>query len=289
MKVLQHIAREHWLKRVAEHQKITSSWITPRLTRRAVGQKHPVDDFLFDYYPISPAKLSTWVPSFEERLEAEIVDFEYFDPNVYEFSDGVISVRSTWLQQHEPKATSALNFLTRVASRAPRIGCFALHEWAMVLDVEQVRHQSWPLRLTQSEIADTIDEIGLRCTHFDAFRFFTPTARPKNPQQLSRDSQIEFDQPGCLHANMDLYRIAFAHSPIVGAEIVREAFALAKEIRTVDMQVAPYDLAALGVQPIPIETPAGRQQFSELQAAFSERAATLRAKLIDQLTRAYFH
>jgi predicted DNA-binding transcriptional regulator YafY len=63
--------------------------------------------------------------------------------------------------------------------------------------------------------------------------------------------------------------------------------ALAKDIRTVDMQTAPYDLADLGVIPIPIETQAGRDEFTKLQLGFAGRAQQLRTNLIGALKSAY--
>jgi hypothetical protein len=156
----------------------------------------------------------------------------------------------------------------------------------MVLGQEQLRHNSWPLRISQSQIAKTIDEVGLRCTHFDAFRFFTDKAKPLNPLQLIRADQLETEQPGCLHANMDLYKIAMRWVPILGSLFARQCFRLARDIRTVDMQSAPYDLIDLGVKPIKIETPEGRLLFANKQKAFSERAQVLRTKMVTHLEQA---
>jgi hypothetical protein len=82
---------------------------------------------------------------------------------------------------------------------------------------------------------------------------------------------------------MDLYKYAQKFAPIVGSELVRQTFALAREIRTVDMQVAPYDLTDLGVEPIPVETPEGRAEFAKHQLDFSQRAVVLRKQLVDAL------
>ena len=287
MTVRELTSRVGWQHQASTHRQIVAQWTSGRLSRRAVGQKHPVDDFLFDYYPISPAKLATWFPAFDSALEAQPEDICEFNERFYEFANGAIQLREEWLADHEPKARYAVEFLSRVIAREAKVGCHALHEWAMVLSVDEVRHTDWQLRLSQTQISATIDELGLRCTHFDAFRFFTPTARPLNPLELTRESQIEFDQPGCLHANMDLYRIAFAHAPIVGSQVVRDAFTLAKDIRLVDMQVAPYDLVALGVHPIKVETATGRAEFEIKQAEFALRAQELRNVLITELNRAY--
>ena len=86
---------------------------------------------------------------------------------------------------------------------------------------------------------------------------------------------------------MDLYKFAQRFAPIVGSEIVRRAFALAKEIRNVDMQTAPYDLADLDVKPIPVETQAGRDEFARLQIGFAKRAQLLRTRIIEALKSAY--
>lgn len=277
------LTRDEWLATSTSHRQIVQPWVAPRLERRSLGQAHPVDDFLFEYYPVSPNKLMTWHPGFGVRLAATTEDLELFPTSVYELSQGQIHIRESWLAQRLDRATQTYDFLKVTGQRPARTGCFGLHEWAMVLGPEEVRHSSWKLRLSQDEIRATIDEVGLKCTHFDAFRFFTPTAVPLNPIQLTRDDQIEFDQPGCLHANMDLYKYAQKFAPIVGSTLVRETFALAREIRTVDMQVAPYDLAELGVDPIRVETPEGRTEFARHQLNFSQRAVALRQQLVDAL------
>ena len=263
-----------------QHFETVDPWIQPRLDRRSRNEKHPVDDFLFDYYPISAKKLRSWNPAFGISLEANESDLEEFNAKNYFFHDGCISLRPDWLDNNKEKINHIYLLLRGTESRPVRNGCFGLHEWAMVLGQQNVRHDSWPLRLSQTEIKQTIDEQGLRCTHFDAFRFFTDEAAPLNPIQLTRNDQLTFEQPGCLHANMDLYKHAFALAPILGSEVVREAFALAREIRQVDMQVAPYDLRELGVIPIPVETPEGRAEFMERQRAFAHRATTLRLGII---------
>ena len=278
------IEREQWLELRDAHQRIVDEWVNPRLERRLRNEKHPVDDFLFDYYPISPAKLRAWHPGSHVTLEALPPDVADFASKIYEYDRGNIAVRASWVDQMQPAIDATLNHLERIATNAPRGGCHALHEWAMVLGNDVIRHQQFPLRLSQGEIRQTVDSLGLRCTHFDAFRFFTPEAQPLNPLQLSRSIQLDYDQPNCLHANMDVYKHAHALAPIVGSDVVRETFQLAREIRDVDMQVAPYDLTALGVQPIQIETAQGRAQFATLQAQFAQRAAKLRAQLIS-LTR----
>lgn len=281
------LSTEVWHTLRGEHKAKVLPWITPRLERRSRHESHPVDDFLFEYYPISTNKLLTWHPGFGRALEATEVELEEFPSGSYEFMDDLIQIRNDWLAKNQEAGINLIEFLATTQDRSIRSGCFGLHEWAMVLGTEEVRHEKWPLRLSQEQIRATIDEVGLRCTHFDAFRFFTPIAAPLNPLQLTPVDRKEVEQPGCLHANMDLYKYAQRFAPIVGSTIIRSAFALAKDIRNVDMQTAPYDLADLGVVPIPVETQAGRDEFAKLQVGFAQRAQVLRSELIEALKSAY--
>ena len=284
---LKELSSSQWQELRDEHRNLVLPWITPRLERRSLHQSHPVDDFLFEYYPISTNKLLTWHPGFGYSLEATQIDFDEFPVGSYEYGSEQIRIRLDWLVKNKEVASALVEFLQKTQQRPLRTGCFGLHEWAMVLGAEEVRHEKWPLRLSQAEIRATIDEVGLRCTHFDAFRFFTPTAAPLNPLQLTRIDQNDVEQPGCLHANMDLYKHAQRLAPIFGSQLVRQAFELAKDIRTVDMQVAPYDLADLGVVPIPVETQDGRDEFAVHQMKFAQRAQEIRTQMIVSIESAY--
>jgi hypothetical protein len=126
-----------------------------------------------------------------------------------------------------------------------------------------------------------VESLGVRCTHFDAYRFFTPAARPLNLLVPTRDSQPDLEQPGCLHAGMDLYRHAYKLSPLVPSDLIADCFELASEIRTLDMRASPYDLADLGYPPVRVETPEGRAEYVRAQRDFADRAAVLRSRLID--------
>ncbi len=280
---MNQLSRTTWKQVQSEHHRIVEPWIRPRLERRSHHLKHPVDDFLFEYYPISPARIRTWHPGIGNSLEATIEDQDDFPQASYVFDGETIAINQMWLEEQSERFAKILELLKATQQRPSRTGCFGLHEWAMVVGDDTVRHADWKLRLTDEEIRATIDAVGLRCTHFDAFRFFTDEARPHNPLQLTRSDQMSFEQPGCLHANMDLHKYASAIAPIIGSEIARDSFALAREIRTVDMQVAPYELSALGITPIPVETAEGRLEFASRQQQFTLRANELRERLIAAL------
>jgi hypothetical protein len=80
---------------------------------------------------------------------------------------------------------------------------------------------------------------------------------------------------------MDLYKWAYKLSPATPADLVAECLELAADVRELDMRASPYDLAALGYPPVPIETAAGRAAYARAQAAFARRAAPLRERLVD--------
>src|SRR5699024_8988172 len=118
------------------------------------------------------------------------------------------------------------------------------------------------------------------CSHFDAFRFFTAPARPVNRLQPTRENQPELEQPGCLHANMDLLRASLTLGPACPGDLLLDTFELARDIRVLDMRASPYDLASLGYPPVPIETAAGRAEYVAAQREFADRSRPLREQLV---------
>lgn len=275
-----------WQERTRAHARRVDSWTTDRLRRRLDGRAHPVDDFLWDYYPFRPGKLRRWHPGPDVALEG--TSRAVLQTHGFVRKDGVTIFDADALDPERRERLVkeiewVLRLLRNVSSKPGRFGCFGLHEWAMVLgqSEEQVRHSGWPLRISPEQVRATIDEVGLRCTHFDAFRFFTDEAIPLNPiQTMNRVIQPDLDQAGCLHANMDLYKWTMRLQPLVPMEFVADCFELSRAVRLLDMQGAPYDLAELGVAPIPLETPEGRAEFAVKQREHAEQATALRQRLI---------
>jgi hypothetical protein len=81
---------------------------------------------------------------------------------------------------------------------------------------------------------------------------------------------------------MDLYRWSYKLLPLVNSDTLMDAFELAYDARVLDMRASPYDLRALGYQPIRIETPSGRAEYVREQAAITQRAAVIRDALLAQ-------
>ncbi|MFT4009162.1 MAG: 3-methyladenine DNA glycosylase [Nocardioidaceae bacterium] len=245
------------------HRERLLPFVGPHLERRRAGIKHPIHDFLFTYYSYRPAQLLRWRPP-----------------------GGLDAAR-------RPLAAAILTILKATAGRQGNYGCFGLHEWAMVYREPNTRHPQ-PLRLGHQGTDEVVEVHRLGCSHWDAVRFFTPSSLPLNTLRPASDDRADFEQPACLHTNMDLYKHAYRLATVVGSDLIADAFELAWDVRIMDMRAAPYDLTGISIDPygiewtpIKVETTEGKREYADLQRQFSERAAPIRAHLIDVLTEAF--
>lgn len=273
------LPRATWQARAAAHEERVDVWVQPHLERRRRRVAHPVHDFLFTYYSQRPAALRRWHPGYGVTL---LDAAEYADLKGYEGLEASVTLEH--LSGRRALIESVRDLLVATAGRAATYGCFGLHEWAMVYRSQEARHPV-PLRLGATGTDTVVESHRIACSHFDAFRFFTEPARPLNGLQPGRDDRTAFEQPGCLHAGMDLYKHAFRLTPLIPSELVADCFALAWDIRELDMRASPYDLADLGYEPIRIETPDGKAEYVAAQRAFAERATPLRQKLVAECDR----
>ena len=275
------LTQDQWRPLEAAHSTRVDALTYAHLSRRQDARKHPVEDFLFTYYVHRPAQLRRWHPGPGVVLEGAAERAEW---SCYRYVDRAAGLDlERFLATRVTKVRLISNLLSATAARPAHLGCFGLHEWAMVYGEtpEQRRHADWPLRLGQKGTDEVVESHEIRCSHFDAFRFFTDLARPLNTLSLKRDSQVDMEQPGCLHATMDLYKWAYKLSPAISSDLTVDCFDLAREVRGLDMRAAPYDLRSLGYEPVEIETAAGKATYVEAQRDFSLRAQVLRRRLID--------
>ena len=281
------------------HEERADALTAAHRERKSRGEKHPVEDFLFTYYPFSPAKLRRWHPGWETAYElaADLGgDGEPSIPDVdeaghrswYRDSPGPRPVRRADVERYLAERGDALGFMARLLSasslarRRPEFGCFGLHEWAMVHRVPEggQRHEDLPLRLTPAETDAVVEREKLICSHIDAFRFFTPSAAPRNASEPTRASQVENDNPACLHVGMDLYKWAMKLTPLVPSDLVLDCFEHARETRVLDMEASPYDVRPLGYGVVAIETSAGKAEYVRRQRGLAEQADALRQRLL---------
>jgi hypothetical protein len=268
-----------WKRRADLHQRRVRPWIEPYLDQKSRQAKHPVYDFLFQYYSFRPAQLARWTPGPGVALETERIEDLPGSPQSWEQAgDG-------WRLTSFPSARReyldwGINFLGKTANRERNFCCFGLHEWAMVDRQGSTRHSEVPLRLSRSEIGSVVETQNLVCTHFDAFRFFTESARNRNQTVLRRETTTELDQSGCIHVNMDLYRFCYKIAPWIESELLADAFELARFAREIDMRASPYELREFGFEPIRVETADGRAEYVRLQRKISELAQPIRHRVL---------
>ncbi|MGK2867721.1 MAG: 3-methyladenine DNA glycosylase [Mycobacterium sp.] len=272
------LGQAQWLARESAHQRRVEAFLTPHRQRAQRGEPHPVWDFLFTYYSLRPRQLRRWHPGFGVDLAGPAAG-RFATRSGYHRTGETVSVSAELLHSRRDTVAFIADLLARTAGRPARFNCFGLHEWAMVYRAPEVRHGQVPLRLGAAGTDAVVDAMPLRCSHFDAFRFFTPAAAELNADQLRRDTQARTEQPGCIHASMDLYKWSFKLGPLMPSELVMDCLDLAADARAVDMCASPYDLSDYGFEPIAIETAAGRAEYVKAQQDIAERAAPLRAEL----------
>lgn len=294
-----------WQAQAQAHQERAGHYALPFAQRRQQGQAHPVEDFLFTYYTLKPGQFMRWHPGAGIILgdASERADWKFYRPaSRQELAQAGLTPAQ--VDQQEGKAllvdteafrsqrASALDFaqiiLAKPLAKEGFFGCFGLHEWAMAYKSEEnnIRHDYLQLRLGAEGTDRVVEEHRIRCSHFDAFRFFMPQAAPLNQLQPTRQEQRNLEQPACLHANMDVYKWAYKLLPLVPSDLVMDCFELAWDVRELDMQAAPYDLLDWGYEPVKIETPEGKALYVQKQRAFASRAQDLRARLLEALNRA---
>ena len=272
-----------WTLLAGQHAERADALTADHRRRAAAGERHAIEDFLFTYYNTRPSLLRRWHPGVGVGLApangepAPHAEWRWYVTD----HEGTVSLDvAAFMGQREGTVRSIHQLLAATASRPAFTGCFGLHEWAMAYRQEEHRHPL-PLRLGQSGTDAVVESHQIRCTHYDAFRFFTPAAAPLNRLQPTRETQPDLEQPGCLHASMDCHKWALKLGPAVPGGLALDCFELARDVRLLDMQASPYDLSVYGERPVAIETLPGKAEYVKRQHALSSRAIALRSRLID--------
>lgn len=282
----QTLTQSQWQHRAKAYLQEVTHWTVPFRKRRRKGNSHPVDDFLFVYYRYSSGQLEHWHPGASVRLECPGGVPNHFSAKHYRTRGETVFADPVLIDtKSRARLEWTVDMLRQTESRKGNFSCLGLHEWAMVYRGQEVRHEkTTPLRLPQSEIDAIVESRPLTCTHFDAFRFYAIDAKPLNKVEPTLESRPDLEQPGCIHANMDLYKWAFKSMPWIGSDLLLRCFRLALFAREIDMRASPYDLSSYGeFDPILIETSEGRSRYERLQREVANRATPLRRELIEQI------
>jgi len=289
MNVKSTISFSEFKEKQHQHSLIVSQLLSDYLKDRETGKKHPVYDFLFEYYFFRPSLLERYSPGLSVSIYDDSENNEEFSlPNkdIYSFS----SEKKTWTMQttsltskRKESLTWLITLLENTQQNEPQFGCLGLHEWAMLYKNESNVRHSIPLRVSEKELQQIVESKPLKCTHYDAFRFFTNEAGPLNKTNLTKDHRDHSEQSGCVHTNMDIYKWAHKFYPWISSELILESFYLAIEARTIDMQASPYDVSLIGLNPLKIETKEGAEEYVRLQKQLSIKGNPIRIKLIQEL------
>lgn len=280
-----------WRDREQRHHAAVDALTTDHLRRRQNGTPHPVIDFLFTYYRTSVGTIRRWHPGpgvlLENAHRTERTTWRHYRQTSLYGRTGLIVDPDSVITRGGARLQRTREIVEATSTRPGATGCFGLHEWAMLYRTTQdeVRHGQVPLRLSHERIDEVVRNSRLRCTHFDAFRFFTPPAAPRNENLLSRDVQAEYEQPACLHAGMDVYAHTAALEAGAPGELLLDALRAAFTAREIDMRSSPYDLSQWGLKPIPVETPEGRAEFVTFQRRWITLTQALRGRYLEAVGR----
>jgi hypothetical protein len=276
------LSAEEWSARSRAHAARADVLTAGHRARQATGERHAVEDFLYEYYNTRLSLLRRWHPGAGVVLDpaasgpAPQRAWRWYATA----DDGSVRLdTAAFLADRGDTVRFVQRLLRATAARPAFTGCFGLHEWAMVYRQEEHRH-ALPLRLGQRGTDAVVDGHPIRCTHYDAYRFFTPDAVALNRVRPTRATQVELEQPGCLHASMDCHKWAGKLGPAIPGDLALDCFALAADVRLLDMQASPYDLSSYRLAPVTIETPDGKAEYVRRQRELAARAAGLRARLL---------
>lgn len=276
---------QEWQQRKEKYHSQIRPWMDAFRYRRERRQTHPVHDFLFEYYQFNRKLVYNWHPAIGDILEGpegkSYLDHAHFS----EGNTGIYLDPEKITEAESHRMGWICELITAAMNRPERTNCYGLHEWAMVYKSDSIRHESTPLRLDPEQIVQIVESTNISCTHYDAFRFFTQQAKPLNSIQPKADERRMNDQFGCVHFNMDLFKWCYKLHPWISSELTLDCFLLAMEARELDMRASPYDLKAIGYEPILIETPEGKLFYQSQQKAIGAKGRSLAMRFLKECTR----
>ena len=209
--------------------------------------------------------------------------------------DGVVYSPSHFFAAEDSLAKAARPYiwyqsvLKQTLTADPVLHCHGLHEWAMqywpdgASPPPSAKYQAHlPLRVSRKTINAAVERRGVSCTHVDALRYFAPAAGPLNHHGavLRREQQLTLEQPACVHAHMDLLKMALRLQPFCDPELFHRVLDISLMARRINVAASPYDTTAYGVGVIPVETPTGRAQYRQEQTALMHRAEPVRRDML---------
>ena len=134
------LEEDRWTALERAHHTRVDALLDGHLERGRRGEKHPVEDFLFTYYSLRPAQLRRWSPGagtvlLGDRAAERALWRDHGELTVATPSGprrGVaVDVRG-FLARRGEAVDHVRALLAATQGRPAQLGCFGLHEWAMV-------------------------------------------------------------------------------------------------------------------------------------------------------------
>ena len=196
------------------HAARVDAWTSARLDRASRGRRHPVDDFLFTYYPTRPAQLRRWHPGLGRRAARR------------DAVGGRTRRTATREIAAVPSSPRTSTRAVRPTPRRARLGRGPGTPDALSDPADSAASGCtsgrWSTGSSRTRCGTSRGRCGSprrgprrrRRAAACAARTSTPTAssRPRRCRSTrcgpTRATQPDLEQPGCLHATMDLYKWA---------------------------------------------------------------------------------
>src|SRR5437667_8852270 len=116
------LPRATWEKTRAVYLARVRPSVEERLRRMSRGEKHPVYDFLFEYYSFRPAHLLRWTPGFGVALEGATRE-DVLWPE-FETCDNGLSLPAERFPDHRVSYLRwAVEYFRATAAREPAFAC----------------------------------------------------------------------------------------------------------------------------------------------------------------------
>ena len=179
---------------------------------------------------------------------------------------------ATFRQARGSQLAFTARLLGATAAAPGQFGCFGLHEWAMVFRQDDGRVVTRTGRSGWARPAPTRSCGSTRSGAPTTTRSGSSPRRPgrSTPLQPDRDSQVQMEQPGCLHASMDVYKWAYKLIPMVPSSSAAGRLRAGQvDPRAGHARVAVRPDRARIPTRVRIETPTGKAEYVAAQREFA--------------------
>lgn len=156
-----------WRAREAAHRLRADALTAGHRSRRGLGERHPVEDFLWTYYSVTPSELRRSHPGAGAILVDGAKDratWQHYTVTGEYGLDAAVDLPA-YFERRGGIVDYIERLLGATLERTPQFGCFGLHKWAMVYrsSAEERRHTRLPARGGMPGCSAASPPGGTRC------------------------------------------------------------------------------------------------------------------------------